>query len=710
MDNESAKPKALDIKAEFPPNQWEDWLKAVEETLKGVPFEKAMITKTYEGIDLQPIYRKEDIQDLPHLNSLPGQPPFVRGNNAEGNSLNGWVIAQPQNAWHPAEANRILLDELSRGLNSVNLKLDRFTRWATIPPFDALDPDGIWLNDLEDMSILLNNVELSAVPIFINGGEASITHLGLLAAYCKKKGIDYSDLRGCVGFDLIAALVEDGELPFCEEDKWQTLAQMSAWAAVHAPGLRTIIVDGTFWGNRGADSLSELAYVMSTAHEYINAMLEKGLTLEQIVPRFQINLSLGSNLFMEIAKVRAARLLWAELMQAYKAPAELQKVWIHGVTSEFNKTLYDPYVNILRTTTESFSGVIGGIDSLEVTPFDVRIRPDDEFSRRIARNQQIILQEEAHLSKVTDPAGGGYYVEKLTSQLAEKAWAKLQSIEAQGGFYKAVLAGQIQSETAQKASERKQNAEKRKDVYVGINMFANPLEQPLESSGANCMCDLLTHYEKVIAVEDSTRPGLEQALNELTENCKDIRVVEYLVEAFLMGATLEEAFDCIVPAEGCLKAPALPLAYVTEGLENLRTRVVDYQQTNKTVLSVFLANMGPISQHKARADFAQGFLQVGGFYVESNDGFDTVEKAVAAAIKAKAGTVCICSTDDTYPELVPQLIASIRKQKQDMIFILAGYPQDMVETYKQQGIDLFIHIRANALDTLKDLANRMGVL
>lgn len=709
MDKETGNRQKLDIASEFPPNRWEEWKQAVEESLKGVPFEKAMITKTYEGIDLKPIYRKEDINGLPHLNSLPGQPPFVRGNTAAGFTQNGWIIAQPQNAWNPAEANKILQDELNRGLNAVNLRLDRFTRWATIPPFDALDPDGIWLNDLEDISILLKNVDLTAVPIFIDGGEASIVHLGLLAAYCIKTGMKCSDLHGCVGFDLISALVEDGELPFCEEEIWQTLAQMAAWAASNAPRLRTIILNGTFWGNRGADSLSELAYVMSTAVEYINALLEKGLTLEQIVPRFQLNLTLGSNLFMEIAKVRAARLLWSELMQAYGVPAELQKVWIHGVTSEFNKTQYDPYVNILRTATESFSGVIGGIDSLEVTTFDVMIRPDEEFSRRIARNQQIILQEEAHLSKVTDPAGGCYYVEKLTSQLAEKAWEKMQSIETMGGFYQAVKDGKIQSETDLKASERKQNTEKRKDVYVGVNMFANPLEQPLESPEGHCMCDLLAHYEQVIASEDATRPGLEQALQELAEHNKDSMAVDYIAEAFQCGATLEEAFDFIVPADGNLKAPVLLQTSATEDLEVLRCLITGFQQTNQTVLSVFLANMGPISQHKARADFAQGFLQIGGFYVETNDGFDSVEKATEAAIKSKAGAVCICSTDDTYPELVPQLLSSIKKQNRDMIFILAGYPQDMIDTYKQQGIDIFIHIRANALDTLTELANRMGV-
>jgi methylmalonyl-CoA mutase len=709
MEDKTHKPTDLDIASEFPPPTWEAWKQAVEESLKGVPFEKAMITKTYEGIDLNPIYRKEDIENLPHLNSLPGQAPFVRGNKAEGYTLSGWSIAQQQNAWNPAVANRIILDELNRGLNAINLKLDKFTKWATIPSLDALDPDGIWLNNLEDVSTLLDKVDLKAVPILVNGGEASPVILGLFNAYFQKYNISTPDIKGFIGFDLLASLVEDGELPYVEEEKWLPYYQMSVWATKNAPGLRTILLDGSFWGNRGADSLNELAYVISAANEYIKAMLDKGLSMEQIVPRFQINLTLGSNLFMEIAKVRAARLLWAELMKAYGVPESMRNIWIHGITSGFNKTVYDPFVNILRTSTESFSGVIGGVDSLEVLPFDTRIKPDEEFSRRIARNQQIILQEEAHLSKVTDPAGGCYYIETLTARLAELAWIKMQSIEELGGFGKSIKGGLIQAEATKIAHDRMQNVDKRRDVFIGVNMFANPLEQPLEATEACCKCELQAHYEKVMEAQDSHRPDLGKALHELSEHRKDEQAVNLITNAILAGATLEEAFDQILPAESSLSAEPLHLCYATMGLENLRNKITGYQQTNKTVLSVFLANMGPITQHKTRSDFSLGFLQVGGFYIANNEGFDTVKETVEAALFSKSQAVCICSTDDTYPELVPQLIAQIKAQKPDMVFILAGYPQDMVETYRQQGIDIFIHLRANALDTLTDLSKKMGV-
>jgi methylmalonyl-CoA mutase len=709
MEKETHQPMALNIASDFASPTWEEWMKAVEESLKGVPYEKAMITKTYEGIDLKPIYRREDLQDLKHLNSLPGQAPFVRGNTAEGYLENGWVVAQKQYAWHPAQANKILLDELNRGLTCVNLKLDLFTKWAINPPYDGLDINGIWLSNLDDMDTLLRDIDLSAVPLFVNAGEASVLILALVNAHLIHQKQLPMNLHGFIGFDLLSQLAEHGEILIPEEDMWQSMYQSCSWAAAKAPHLRTVLLDGMVWGNHGASSMHELGYLIAIANTYIKELLDKGLSIEQIAPRFQMNLTLGSNLFMEIAKVRAARLLWAELLKAYGAPEAIQKIWIHGVTSSFNKTMYDPYVNMLRTTTEGFSGVIGGVDSLEILPFDFRVRPDAEFSRRIARNQQVILKEEAHLDRVIDPAGGCYYVETLTAQLAELAWKKMQDIEEAGGAYQAIKDAVIQAEVCKLSLERMQNVDKRKDIFVGINMYANPLEQPLESVEETCQCELKEHFDKIVAFQNSNRPGLDKSIESLEKHYKDAMVVDYVTDAFLHNATLDELSLCLNPNEGELKVPELPNCRATIGLESMRERAIDFQQDNKIVLSVFLANMGPLVQHKARADFVTGFLQVGGYYVAGNDGFQTVDEAVEAALFSNAQAVCICSTDDTYPELVPQLVAKLKAEKPDIVCILAGYPADMVEAYTAAGIDLFIHLRANLFDTFKDLAKKLKV-
>ena len=709
MDKDSRQQTKLDIGAEFPPHTWEQWQQAVEETLKGVSFDKAMISKTYEGIDLKPIYRLEDINELPHLKSLPGQPPYVRGSRAEGYLFGGWKIAQEQNECNPAEANEVLLDELNRGLSAVNLKPDSATLAGKNTTIEHTGSSGISLTTLEDLCTVLNGVNLKAVPISIKSGAVALPLLAMLNAYLKKYKISPEEVEGCIGFDPLAVLVRHGCLPTSFKTAMLQIYQMTLWADSKAQHIRTILLDVTAYADAGANAVQELALALATANECIKALLDKGLVIDQIAQHCQLNLSLGSHFFMEIAKVRAARLLWSELMKAYGAKEEQQKIWIHGITSAFNKTTFDPYANILRTTTEGFAGVIGGLDSLEITPFDEFIRPDDEFSRRIARNQQIILQEEAHFDKVTDPAGGCYYVETLTAQLAEKAWNLMQDIEARGGMYNSLRDGYIQTEILKTATERITNVNKRKDVFVGINMYANPLEQPLEFPTSECACNRNDRVQQISNLLKSDRNGLEAALQDIMEHHEADTIVDKVTEAWLLNGTIEEICNTINLSNQVAEVKALLLIRATQQLEELRKRVVGWQQKNQKVLSVFLANMGPIVQHKPRADFASGFLQVGGFYVANNVGFSSVGEAAEAALLSKAQAVCICSTDDNYPELVPQLISQIRAKQPGLIFILAGYPQEFVETYKSEGIDIFIHIRANALDTLTELANRMGV-
>jgi methylmalonyl-CoA mutase len=709
MDKADQKPTELDIAKDFPPSSWEEWLQAVEATLKGVPFDKAMITKTYEGIDLKPIYRRADTQNLPHLNSLPGQAPFVRGFKAEGYTLKGWIIAQEINESDPQRANQILLDELNRGLNALNIKLAGSTRNGKNPATSDSAADGVVLSSLDDISSLLQGVDLTAIPILLKNGKSALPLLALLNAYLKKQDIPVAKIEGCVGFDPIAELAMNGRSDQAMAAALDDLYQMTYWADAKAPRLRTILLDAAVYGNSGCNAVQELACGLATAVDYISGLTEQGLSGEQAASHMQLNLSLGSNFFMEMAKVRAARLLWTELLSAYGLSAENCQLWIHGVTSAFNKTIYDPYVNVLRTTTESFAGVAGGLDSLEITPFDALIHAPEEFSRRIARNQQIILEEEAHFAKVTDPVGGCYYVETLTAQLAAKAWTLLQEIEARGGMLKAVLDGFVQSEVRKVAEERITNADKRRDVFVGINMFANPLEQLLETQDDACASQLKQRADQIASMISSKRSGLLNNLNVLRENTGKNFRVDMITNAWLHQATLEEICSVLHPdSEGLSTAP-LPRLRATQHIEDLRAQVIAYQKKNDKVLAVFLANLGPLAQHKARADFALGFLQVGGFYVAGNDGFATVGEAAEAALVSQAQAVCLCSTDDTYPDHVPRLIEQIKAKKPDMIFILAGFPQDMAETYKKQGIDIFIHIRANTFDCLTDLAQRMGV-
>lgn len=699
----------LDIASEFPPNDWNLWKLAVEETLKGASYEKVMITKTYEGIDLKPIYRKEDIDNLPFSDSLPGQFPFIRGSKAEGNTLTGWIVAQTQSYWNAKETNRILKDELNRGLNAVNIKLDKYTKWALLPVNESYKPDGVCLYCLNDLENLLEGIHLYNVPIFIESGEILVIICGMISAYLLKTNQNPNDISGFMGFDLIAELLKDGELPFENSDIWHQIFQTTDWSVKNAPNLRTILMNGVFWANNGANAIQELTYAISSGNECIKALLDKGMKIEDLATRFQLNLSLGSNIFMEIAKIRAARLIWSELLKAYSSPENSCNIWIHGVTTDYNKTIYDPYVNILRTSTESFSGVIGGIDSLDIVPFDSRLKDPDEFSRRIARNQQLILMEEAHLNKVVDPSGGCYYIEYLTLQIAQTVWQNLQNIERSGGLYSLIESKAIHNDIRNISDQKILNACSRRDVFVGINMYANPSEQPITETGKGCHCDIKSYFESIDYIKRIDNDELHTILRKIADDKYSSQLIDYISEAFLLGATTEEISDVLFTIKDNLKADKLEPTHATKLIEDLRKDIVTYQQINKIVLSVFLANIGPISQHKARADFAQGFLLPGGFYVECSEGFISLQLAIESVLLSQSQAVCICSTDETYPDIVPKLIAGIREKKPDMIFILAGYPQDSIDYYKALGIDIFIHLRANLVSTLTELAVKMGV-
>ncbi len=620
----------LNLKGSFPKPSYEEWLEAVKESLKGADFDKVMKTKTGEGIVLQPIYRLEDIDGLSFTDSVPGSAPYIRGNNPQKFLQEGWLIAQSHTEPNLKKLNEEILKELNLGLTAVNISLE----------------EGLHITSLEDLEHVLQGVILDAAPLFIQLGITDIGLLQLLEAYAVKHGIDLAKLELGVGIDITGEFAKKGSLPFGLEETWQKMLDTVKWNLEKAPNNRVISIDATVYEAAGANAVQELAFALSTAIGYIQGLQYSGFEIDQLAPLFQVKLSLGSNFFMEIAKLRAFRLLWAEMIKAFGGTEASQKVWIHGKTAHFNKSIFDSYVNVLRTSTEGFAGVIGGVDSLEIDCFDQLFGKPDEFSRRMARNQQVILKEEAHFAKVIDPAGGCYYIESLTNELAGSAWALMQEIEGAGGMVRSLRAGRIHDYLQSSAHDRIDAVNKRKSVFVGINMYANPLEK----------------------VTGMNRPK----------------------------------FDAETPQVVSLEKGALPQRRAMEEVENLRLRI-EASPANK---QIFLLTMGSVAEYKARADFASGFFQVAGFELIYPQGFASVKEAVEAAQKSGAKAMCICSTDENYQHLVPELCSELTGN----ILILAGYPTDKVEEYKAAGISSFIHVRADLVSTLTELALQMEVL
>ncbi len=622
----------LNLKSTFPPQSYDEWRQAVVDSLKGADFDKVMTTKTYEGISLQPIYRKEDIAALPFTDNLPGTAPYLRGSDPKRFLEKGWLIAQSHDEPDHKQLNKEILKELNVGLTAVNIVLKH--------------PDnnrGVAIKTMDELRTVLNGIDIAAAPLFMQMDVKDTYLLEMLGQYAEDADIDLAKIEMGVGFDPTGEFARVGSVDMPLDEFWQVVLEKVKWSLEHIPGNRVLSLDGTVYEAAGASAVQELGFVLSTAIGLIQGFMYSEFTIEQLAPLFQVKLSLGSNLFMEIAKIRAFRLLWAEMIKAFGGSENLQKVWIHGKTASFNKSLLDKYVNVLRTTTEGFAGVIGGVDSLEIDPFDALSAVPDEHSRRIARNQQVILNEEAHFGKVIDPAGGCYYIEALTNELATKAWELMQDLESAGGMVRCLRAGKIHEMIETVATARIAAVNKRKDVFVGVNMYANPLDK--------------------IELPDE--------------------------ELHVAGGAVG------------LDKGALPKNRAMAALEKLRAQI-DTQLKNKKIC---LLNVGSIAEYKARADFATGFFQVGGFEVISDAGHATLEEAVKAARASGAKAFCLCSTDDNYQSLVPELGSLMPGE----ILILAGYPTDMVEKYKEQGIKIFIHIRADVHDTLGELAKLMEV-
>ena len=694
---------------EFTPPTDEEWKAACEALLKGAPFEKKMFTKTYEGITFDPMYTRKHTEDILPKGVMPGMGDYLRGVDAAGYIGKPWGIAQACDETLPAENNELLRHENDKGATIYHIVLDTASRAGVdARQAEKVGDTGTSVTTVEDMHVLLTGLDLAKFPLYVYTGANAVPLLALVAAARRAAGENMKNVRGIVGADPIGTLVTDGKLPASLDSYYDSLAAAARWATVNAPHLRTVFVRSDVYSRGGANDVQEVAAVLAAATAYLRALCERGLTIDAAASQIAFAFSMGANFFLQIAKLRAVRPLWAQIVKAFGGNAEAQKMRIHARPALFFKTVYDPYVNMLRNTTEIFSGVVGGIDSFESAPFDEPIRKGDEFSRRIARNVQIMLQEEFGLLQPIDPAGGSWAVETLTRQMKEKIWAAFQGIEKEGGIAAALRAGTVQEGIAKVLADRFKNADLRRDRIVGNNMYPNMTETLLE-----------TRAEDTAALKAQRTKDIEAYLSDIDTKHRDEALaafkadgsVQNAVEAALAGATIAELMAALTAGKGAETVAAIAPHRWSERFEALRRRTEDYKAAKDDNVKIFLANMGPIPQHKARADFTTGFLQVGAFEVLGNDGFKTVDEAAEAARASGADAVVICSTDVTYPEIVPALAPKVHKVlPQARVFLAGAAPKDLLETYKEAGIDEYISVRANCYEILEGLQKQKGMI
>lgn len=681
---------------EFKIPSYDEWKEAAIALLKGAPFDKKLKTKLYEGITLEPIYNPSDVEELGKAFDFPGFGDYLRGTDPAGYMAEPWTISQGVDAVLAKDANEIIKHELEKGATGVNIVLDDAARKCVPFDKDAVGR-GVSLNTVEDVKAVLNGVDLKANKLNIYAGASALPMMGLVMAAVA----EHAEIKGCIGADPIGTLAEDGKLPCSLEQLYDEMACAVKCAVDKMPGVKTILVNGSVYNNGGANAIQEVAYSVASAIAYIDAMLERGLDINTVAKQIRFTFSIGANFFMEIAKLRAVKMVWAQVVKAYGGDAEAQKIDIYARTSKFTYTVNDPYVNVLRATTQAFSAVVGGIDEMEVAPFDDVIGASCEQSRRIARNQQIMMQNEFNLLQPVDPAGGSWYVEYLTNKVANMIWEAVQAVDAEGGMVELLKQGKVQEAVADVLKARFKNLATRKDRAVGTNMYANKVETPFQTP-----CQKEAKAQRAAECEKGKANAPQIDVAAVIEN--GACMLCGVIDALNQGACAICVREALNKGEAVEVAPITAHRW-TEQYEALREATIKAAEEGKKV-NVFLANFGKIPNHKPRADFSRGFFEVGFFDVIGNDGYPTAEDVAQAAIDSKAEVVCICGKDVDYPEIVPVIAKAVKAANPNTMVILAGAPAaEYKDSYDAAGVDEYIHVKANCLDILTKIQKARGI-
>ncbi len=695
----------------------EQWREAAEKLLKGAPFEKIMTRMTPEGIQLEPIFWKEVLDQLPASDTLPGFDGFLRGTKASGYASEPWEIAQELPYGLPYEFNQAAQADLMRGQNALNVILD-------IATLKGLDPDaaevgevgacGLSLACLRDMKTAFDGILPEAISFHIRSGCAGLTVGALFFAWLDAVGADRKRVKGSLGMDPMAVKAASGILPESLAGLLDEMSVLASYCAAEVPGIRTVTVSTLPYHQAGASSVEEIAIALATGTLYLNALLERGIEIESAARQIRFSIAIGANFFMEIAKIRALRTLWAQVVKAYGGSPAAQKIQLHARTGLYNKTVNDPYVNMLRTTTEALSAVIAGVDSLCVGNFDEVVRLPDTFSRRISRNTHIILQEECELLAVADPAGGSWAVEWLTDQVARKSWSFFQEIESAGGVDSALAKGMLHERIAKTAVGNESLLNQRRASLVGTNVYPNTSEKPLTPHLPDYR-ELHDIRAKEIAqarleADESSDARIMAALGEVLDSTSN-NLMQHLIEAIEAGATLGEISKTLrAQAEPDAASNPLRARRLASKYEALRSAAASFAVRTGSAPTIFLCNLGALRRHKARADFTRGFFATGGFEIISTKGFENPEQAVAALSESDSGIAVICGHDDDYAASFCEYAQAIKAALPEVQIILAGNPGEREEAFRKAGMDDYIFVKSDNYAVNRRYLTGLGVL
>lgn len=701
------------LEDDFPPVSYEEWRALAEADLEGASFAQKLITRTYEGIDIQPLYTRRDQPGADDPAGYPGLPLFVRGSHPLGQISTGWDLRQEHAHPDLAAANRAIRDDVAGGVTSLLLRLDAAARSGRDPgdpaAADLCGRDGLMAYQVDDLDAALAGVDLNVTGVALEAGAAFLPAAATLTALWRRRGVSPQKTRGAFHADPWAVLAGDGYLPVSPSAALAQMADLAAWTGRTYPHVTAVRVDTAPYHHAGATAVQDLAFGIATAVEYLRGMTGAGLTVDDAARQILFGVCVGTRHFQAIAKLRAARRLWGRVISACGGSPSAGAMRMHARVSDRVLTRRDPYVNLLRNTVAVFAAALGGAETITSVAFDNPAGPPEDFSRRIARNTLLILQEEAHLGRVVDPAGGSWFLERLTEQIADEAWGVFQEVERRGGMLHALQDGWVAEQIELALAPRIKNIARRKDGITGVSEFPN-LDEPLIAHPPPDRAALhKSAMARIAAARRRVSPARLDALRHETASWGHGATTAALVEVVGEGASLGQVAGALgFHQHSTTMTPLTPRPFA-QPFEELRDASDAWRATHGVRPRVFLANLGLVSHYTARATFSKNFFEAGGFEVIGHQSFVSAD-AVANAFKRSQATVAvICSSDKYYPELVPQVAPKLKEAGARCV-VLAGHPGPHEAAWRAAGVDRFIFVKCDVLATLRDLLGEQGVL
>ncbi|PKO68313.1 MAG: methylmalonyl-CoA mutase [Betaproteobacteria bacterium HGW-Betaproteobacteria-16] len=712
---------------EFQPASLEAWTQAARKSAPGGNVD-ALNWVTPDGISVKPLYTAEDTANLPHTHTLPGFEPFIRGPQATMYAVRPWTIRQYAGFSTAEESNAFYRKALAAGGQGVSVAFDLATHRGYDSDHPRVTGDvgkaGVAIDSVEDMKILFDQIPLDKVSVSMTMNGAVLPVLAGYVVAAEEQGVVQDQLSGTIQNDILKEFMVRNTYIYPPEPSMKIIGDIIEYTAKHMPKFNSISISGYHMQEAGANQALELAFTLADGQEYVKTAIAKGMDVDAFAGRLSFFWAIGMNFYLEIAKMRAARLLWTRIMKGFnaKSPKSLM-LRTHCQTSGWSLTEQDPYNNVVRTTIEAMAAVFGGTQSLHTNSFDEAIALPTEFSARIARNTQLIIQEETHITNVVDPWAGSYMMESLTQEMADKAWAIIEEVQAMGGMTKAVDSGWAKLKIEAAAAEKQARIDSGKDVIVGVNKYKLKTEDPIEARDIDNVAvreGQIARLQQIKATRDAAK--VQVALEALTAAAEsgEGNLLDLSIQAIRLRATVGEVSDALEKIYGRHRADTQKVTGVyaaaydsAEGWDALKTEINAFAEAQGRRPRVMISKLGQDGHDRGAKVVATAFADLG-FDVDMGPLFQTPEECARQAIENDVHAVGVSTLAAGHKTLVPAIIAELKKQGADDIIVFVGgvIPRQDYEMLYEAGVKGIYGpgtpIPASAKDVLEQIKKAIG--